>query len=101
MTRLWERWEHYWFRPSPLVDLAIVRLIAVVFQLSHLASTRPLAAVADLQSLSDFMYAPLVVIRVMLLPFGWLYHPPADVIVGMYWATLAVGALAFLGYRTT
>jgi len=101
MTRLWERWEHYWFRPGPLVDLAIVRLIAVGFQLWHLAITRPQSAVADLQTLPDFMYAPLVVIRVMLLPFGWRYRPPEELMAGIYWATLAAGVIAFLGYRTT
>jgi len=101
MTKLWERWEHYWFRPGPLVDLAIVRLIAVGFQLWHLAATRPLSAVANLQTLPDFMYAPLVIVRVMLLPFGWHYRPPEELMAGVYWATLAAGALALIGYRTT
>jgi hypothetical protein len=37
----------------------------------------------------------------MTLPFGWSYRPPEDVVVGVYWFTLAIGVLAFVGYRTT
>jgi hypothetical protein len=37
----------------------------------------------------------------MLLPFGWHYRPPEELMAGVYWATLAAGALALIGYRTT
>ena len=99
--RAWAAWQRYWFRPAPLVDLAVVRLIAVGFQLSHLAALSPRALFADLAALPDFMYAPLVVLRVMALPFGWHYRPAEDLMMGIYWATLVFGVLAFVGYRTT
>jgi hypothetical protein len=99
--RAWRAWEAYWFRPAPLFDLAIVRLVAVAFQLYQLAVIPPRAAFGELAALPDFLYAPLVVVRVMTLPFGSHYRPPEDAIVAVYWVTLAVGVLAFVGFRTT
>jgi hypothetical protein len=99
--RLWRAWERYWFRSAPLFDLGFVRLIAVGFQLYHLATIQPRSLFGQLAALPDFLYAPLAVLRVLTLPFGWRYRPPEDVIMGVYWLTLVVGVLAFVGYRTT
>jgi hypothetical protein len=99
--RLWQVWERYWFRSAPLFDLGVVRLIAVGFQLHHLATMRPGMVFGQLAAFPEFMYAPLIVLRVMTLPFGWDYRPSEDIIVGAYWLTLAIGVLAFVGYRTT
>ena len=99
--RIWRLWEEYWFRPAPLFDLGFVRLIAVGFQLHHLATIRPRAVFGQLSALPEFLYAPLVIIRALTLPFGWGYRPPEDVIMAAYWLTLAIGVLAFVGYRTT
>jgi hypothetical protein len=99
--RIWRVWEDYWFRSAPLFDLGFVRLIAVGFQLYQLLSIRPRAVFGQLAAFPDFMYAPLVVLRVMTLPLGWRYRPPEDLIVVAYWLTLAVGVLALVGYRTT
>jgi hypothetical protein len=98
---LWRAWEAYWFRSAPLFDLAFVRLIAVGFQLYHLASLRPRTVFGELAALPELMYAPLIVLRVMTLPFGWDYRPSEDQVVGVYWLTVAVGVLALVGYRTT
>jgi hypothetical protein len=100
MTRLWRLWERYWFRPAPLVDLAVVRLVAVGFWLYHLARIRPRGVFGPLAALPDAMYEPLVVVRVMTLPLAWHYRPSEEVVLGVYWVTLAVGVLAFIGYRT-
>jgi hypothetical protein len=96
--KLWQVWERYWFRSAPLFDLGVVRLIAVGYQLHHLATIRR-AAFGELAALPDFLYAPLVILRLMILPFGWRYRPGEDVVLGVYWLTLAVGVLAFVGYR--
>src|SRR6267142_2632946 len=97
----WQRWEAYWFRPAPLFDLGFVRLVAVGFQLCHLATLRPRFVFGQLAALPEFLYAPLVIMRVMTLPFGWRYRPPEDVILLVYWLTLAIGVLALVGYLTT
>jgi hypothetical protein len=99
--RLWCAWDAYWFRSAPLFDLAFVRLVAVGYQLYHLASIRPRAVFGELAALPEFMYAPLIVLRVMTLPFGWDYRPSEDLVVGVYWLTIAIGVLAFVGYRTS
>lgn len=97
----WRAWQAYWFRPSPLFDLAIVRLIAVGFQLHHLATMDPKAVFGPLTDLPDFMYAPVVALRVMLLPLGLRYRPLEDEVIAVHWLTLAVGVFAFIGFRTT
>jgi hypothetical protein len=99
--RAWRAWEAYWFRPAPLFDLGFVRLVAVGFQLYQLGTIAPRAAFGPLAALPDFLYAPLVILRVMTLPFGSHYRPAEDAVVAVYWVTLAVGVLAFVGYRAT
>jgi len=99
--RAWRLWEDYWFRSASLFDLGFVRLVAVAYQLYHLATIRPHALFGQLAALPDFLYAPLPVLRAMMLPFGSHFRPSGDVIVAVYWLTLAVGVLAFVGYLTT
>jgi hypothetical protein len=98
--RLWCAWVRYWFRAAPLFDLAFVRLVAVGFQLGHLATIRPRTAFGELAALPDSMYAPVLVLRLLVLPIGG-DRPSEDVVVATYWMTLAVGVFAFIGYRTT
>lgn len=99
--KLWRLWEGYWFRSAPLFDLGFVRLVAVGLQLFHLATIRPRTTFGQLAALPEFLYEPLGVMRVMTLPLGWGYRPPEDIIVAVYWLTLAIGVFAFVGYRTT
>ena len=97
----WRAWERYWFRPAPVFDLAVVRLIAVAFQLHHLSTVRPRADFGSLAALPDFMYAPVFAMRILTLPFGWDYRPSEDVVVTIYWLTVLAGVFALIGYRTT
>jgi len=98
--RLLRAWEQYWFRPAPLFNLGFVRLVAVGYQLYHLATLRPRILFGELAALPESLYQPLVVMRVLTLPFGTRYRPPEDVVVAIYWLTLSIGILAFIGWFT-
>ena len=61
----WRAWERYWFKPAPVFDLAVVRLIAVAFQLHHLSTIRPRSDFGPLAALPDFMWAPVLAMRIL------------------------------------
>src|SRR5205807_8901325 len=74
---------------------------AVSYYLYHRVTMRPNALFRDLTAMPDFLYAPLPVLRAMMVPFGSHFRPSGDVMVAVYWLTLAVGVLAFVSYLTT
>ncbi|MGH7930722.1 MAG: thiol-disulfide oxidoreductase DCC family protein [Candidatus Binatia bacterium] len=102
MGELVERWNRYWFRPAPLINLAICRILIVGVQLSVLIGSdyHNYNRLYELSGLPDILYDPLPVLRVFLWPFGWMYRPPFEVLVATYGISLAAGVLALVGFKT-
>jgi predicted DCC family thiol-disulfide oxidoreductase YuxK len=105
MTRvaaLVDRWNAYWFRPAPLADLSICRFLIVGYQLAFLLRPSFYAWwVREVPARPEFLYDPLPILRVLVPAVAWGYRPPADVLVAVYWVTVAAGFLALIGFRTT
>jgi predicted DCC family thiol-disulfide oxidoreductase YuxK/uncharacterized membrane protein YphA (DoxX/SURF4 family) len=94
-------WKKYWFRPAPLIDLAICRILIVGFQLSNLLVWHsPMYKINRLGRLPDYMYRPLPVLNLLNWPLGKGFRPPADLVEIIYWVTLAAGMLALIGWKT-
>lgn len=102
MKRLASRWNTYWFSTSPLIDLAVCRLILVGCQMVFLVVEQPttFAEVRRLSALPQGLFNPLPVLHLFTWPFGWGGRPSVDVLIAVYWATLAMGALAWIGWKT-
>lgn len=66
------KWDAYWFREAPLLDLAILRIIAVATQLG-LMLFEPRYGMAMLQATAEmdrFLYQPLPFLKPILLLLG-------------------------------
>lgn len=94
------RWNAYWFRPGPVINLAICRSVIVAYQLFHLYSHGYYGALRQLSKLPDFLYDPLPVLHLLVWPFGWTYRPPFEVLGTVFWITVAAGILALIGLKT-
>jgi hypothetical protein len=96
------RWDGYWFRSAPLVDLAILRIVCVGMQLWLLIFQRVYnyGRLVELSVLPDEFYWPLPIFRLLTLPFGWGYRPSLEVLTIVYGITLVTGCCAFIGFRT-
>jgi predicted DCC family thiol-disulfide oxidoreductase YuxK/uncharacterized membrane protein YphA (DoxX/SURF4 family) len=98
---LLKRWNAYWFRPAPLVNLAICRIVVVASQLFLLVfSGYDPGRFVQLSALPDTLYHPLPVLRLLILPFGWSYRPALEIIFVTHWITVAAGVLALIGLWT-
>ncbi len=99
-------WQQYWFRSSALLNLAIVRLVAVTFQLYYVTNNDSgyyYDRFLHLARLPDALYQPLLMLRVLVLPFSWggeWYRPTFSVLLVVYWLTMAVGLCALIGFKT-
>ncbi|MDQ3960355.1 MAG: hypothetical protein M3255_08805 [Pseudomonadota bacterium] len=94
-------WNSYWFRPAPLLDLAILRIVAVGLQLwLMLYHYNLMEFLHERASLPDNLYTPLLILKLLLSPFGWGYRPSLEVLIVLYWATVVAGVLALIGLRT-
>lgn len=93
-------WNDYWFRPWPLVDLAMVRIIVVATQIALLlfAPNINLEAHRAFSGLPDELYQPLPLLQAITLGAG--YRPPFEVLEILWYASLASGVLALVGFRT-
>jgi uncharacterized membrane protein YphA (DoxX/SURF4 family) len=94
------RWNGYWFRPAPLVNLAVLRIVLVGTQLSILAF-RPEESwekLVEVASMPDAVFWPLPIYRLLTLGSG--YRPTLAVTLVAYALTLAGGAMALVGFRT-
>lgn len=87
------RWNAYWFREAPLVDLAAVRWIAVGFQLARMMSgtlESALAATA-IRPVADFR--PVLVVQLL----GAGARPTMETLATLHALTVLAGALALVG----
>lgn len=100
LHRVVESWSTYWFKPTPLVDLAIVRIVAVGAQLGLLLFFNSLNYQYDYASLPDEMYRPIPLLQLYIWPFGLDYRPSYEVIQFVWVATVTTGILAWIGLRT-
>jgi hypothetical protein len=101
-SQLLKAWKRYWFRPTPVVYLALLRIIAVGAQLVMLLMEDGygLGQLAGLASLPDSMYKPLPALQLFLLPFGLDARPSLGLLTIIYWITAAAGVGALLGWKS-
>ncbi len=100
--QLFKAWRRYWFRPTPLVYLALLRIVAVGTQLILLLveDGYSLRQFAGLASLPDSMYKPLPALQLFLLPFGLHARPSFALLTVIYWVTAVAGIAALLGWKS-
>jgi hypothetical protein len=100
--QLSKAWKRYWFRPTPVVYLALLRIIAVGAQLIMLLieDGYSLRQLAGLASLPDSMYKPLPALQLFLLPFGLDARPSFALLTVIYWITAVAGIGALVGWKS-
>ena len=88
--------------PTPLVYLALVRIIAVGTQLVVMLLPRgyKLRYFGELAALPDSMYEPLPALQLFLFPFGLDARPSFQLLTIIYWVTAVAGASALLGLKS-
>jgi hypothetical protein len=69
-------WSGYWFNPAPFFDLAVCRILIVGFQLIRFVTNNFWGHLVEYSNLPNFLYEPLPVLQLFLLPFGADYRPP-------------------------
>lgn len=101
---LWKWWLGYWFRPAPLFNLAICRLILVGVQiyLLHYFSTHDsiITRVVPVSTQVDSLFSPLLVFQLLTFPFGEHFVPTIEWFQAIYYITLVAGWLSFIGLWT-
>ncbi len=101
MKVLWKRWDAYWFRRTPLVDLAVCRIIIVGCQVALLLGRDYHSRFVQLAALPNAFYEPLPILQLMFLPFGTrMYRPSLPIFEVVFWITVAVGVLGLIGLKT-
>ncbi len=109
--RLMKLWEDYWFRPAPLFDLAVCRILVVGFQMYKLLGGDWREKFLVNCSHQSALYHPLPVLRWLTMPLGWAgplslfvgswhYRPSFGLLELCYWVTVVAGLLVFIGLRT-
>jgi len=94
-------WNNYWFRQAPLLDLALIRLVAVGVQLVIVQTGwLKLDNMAYLSGLPADMFSPLPIVKMYLLPFGSEYVPTLQMLTLVWWVTFVAGIMSFVGFRT-
>ena len=89
-------WNSYWFPSASLLDLAIVRLIVVGYQLFNLISI----GLVRITTLPVEKYDSLPILNLIFLPFGLNYRPLDGVLVFIFYLTVTAGIFSFVGWST-
>jgi uncharacterized membrane protein YphA (DoxX/SURF4 family) len=98
VSRWVERWNAYWFPATPLLHLAICRIVAVAAQL--LWFPPDLGEHVNLLEKNPEFIEPQLIVRIIsgVVPADVFFTP--SVITGLYWLTIAAGVLALVGLFT-
>jgi len=93
-----ERWNAYWFPATPLLHLAICRIVAVATQLFWFPPD--LAEHVNLLEKNPEFIEPQLIVRIIsaIVPAGSFFTP--SVITTLYWVTFVAGILALVGLLT-
>ena len=93
-----ERWDRYWFPNAPLLDLAMLRIIAVGAQLGLmlLDPRYQLFRLTEATKLLDSYYKPLPFLRPIVFALGG-HKITAHEIQGLYILALVFGFCALIG----
>lgn len=98
MVRAWNSW---WFRPAPLADLAIFRMLAAGGQLLvYAVIRRPLETTFLEVAEIPHLYEPLALVRFLMRPVGVEWTPTLVFISIVFWITIAALVLATIGLLT-
>lgn len=101
MRRCWQAWTDYWFRPAPLLDLAVVRVLLAGFQAAFLLWWQPLGGeFVKLARLPDDLYAPIGPLRLIGLVAGEPLRPSPELMATVYWVSVAGSLAATAGFAT-
>lgn len=101
MSRLLTAWNRYWFRPAPLLDLAVARIVAVSVQLLLIVVIRDkIGRALRMAALPDIFFEPLAVLRLVTDLIGLPPRLASEEIVVIAWLTIACGLLALAGIMT-
>ncbi len=106
MTSLRARWEAYWFRPAPLLDLAICRVSVSAFLLVMtvapwlVLTIPPWTRHAEFAALPDSMYDPILLLRVLTAPFGEEFRPSLLHLRIAHGVAIAAAASSLVGFFT-
>ena len=98
--KITEHWQKYWFSPAALINLAICRIFIVGFQIFFLIRWNPIKDLLELSKLPDYLYNPLWILHLLMLPFGWEWRPPYELLTIIVWLSLAAGILSVIGLWT-
>jgi hypothetical protein len=101
MTRLSDRWRAYWFRPAPLLDLAVVRILVVGFQIAWLIGSSQLDLLREASLRPTSSYEPLPVLHLLTWPWGDGFRPTLETLLSIRTVTLVAGVLSLLGFATS
>ncbi len=93
-------WNAYWFRPSPLFDLALCRIIIVGFQLGYLIVRDYYNSVLEREYVSALVYNPLHIVKLLTFPWGWQQVPPDWFLTVSFGLTFICGITSFIGFKT-
>ncbi len=93
-------WSGYWFNPAPFFDLAVCRILIVGFQLIRFVTNNFWGHLVEYSNLPNFLYEPLPVLQLFLLPFGADYRPPLLFTGSVFGLTIAAGILGLFGLLT-
>jgi len=94
-------WQRYWFAPTPCLDLAVVRLIAVAMQLFWMVVFAVQLDVLELRAtMADGSWQPLMVLNLLNLPWGWGFRPSFAVLHTIYYISIIAGLFSLVGLLT-
>jgi len=108
-------WNNYWFRETPLLDVAIVRIACCTVALFYCVIYQDYHTVlVERVALEDSLFRPTALFKLVHLPFGWGYEgtagadglgvwafrPPDGLVLALYWVFIVAGILALVGLAT-
>jgi uncharacterized membrane protein YphA (DoxX/SURF4 family) len=94
-------WQRYWFAPTSYLDLAMVRVIAVATQLFWIIVFAGQLDVLEARAaLPDANWQPLIILKMLNLPWGWGFRPSFALLEIMYYICIVAGVLALIGLLT-
>ena len=95
-------WTEYWFRPAPVFDLAMCRIILVATQVALVLwyGNYSIARLEMIASIDQVLYTPLPLFRILSLPFGLDFRPDLGFLIMLRYVIIGSGLLAIIGLLT-